>query len=159
MLYAKHDVEISRLHKPRGVHLPFLVGTELHLHFIVSNGFPQTHGHVGSIFTSNRLKKLGINLYISNNAICFPRHVLDPPPNWNMALFILFSRCSSSAPLDGSASHRSGLQTSTSSPKTSLWRCTTQGLQPTTVSPGINWPQMYIPWGGTIRSKIMPMAG
>jgi hypothetical protein len=82
-----------------------------------------------------------------------PMHNLDLKPNGHhtLSIAVLWS---------GEASvHLSGLKHSTSEPKVGRWRCMTQGMQPTTVPPGMYSPQMTAPSGGTTRSIRKPVGG
>lgn len=71
---------------------------------------------------------------------------------WNMYLSILLASSASS-------NHRSGRNTSASSPKVALSRCSTHPLTARLTPPGKRCPSSSAPSGGTSRVMLSPTAG
>lgn len=88
-------------------------------------------------------------LFNSNIATIFPAHCHLPYPNTISITLFISLLLSASQP--SSSNHLSGLQTSLSTPKTSLFLCIAPNVAVILVPPGINLPsRVWSPSGGTI---------
>jgi hypothetical protein len=113
------------------------------------------YGFSGSSYSiSNSLKNCTINLFHSNNAMFHPIHVLDPYPNYNQpplspakvqtVVSIEFIYLA----LSGFSIHRSGRNSSASTPKIIGSRFIVSVLIPSSVPAGRKCSAMVIPSGG-----------